>query len=162
MAKTDADADAAAKGKGGRPTKFDKRFVDQAFNLALLGLTEPEIAKVLGVTRQTLNNWRRTQPGFFDAIVRGKEPADAKVARSLFERANGYSHPEIVITSFQGEITKTRVTKHYPPDTNAASLWLRNRQPARWRAQPDPADGTDVPLPISVTVKVEDGRRTSP
>ena len=24
-------------------------------------------------------------------------------------------------------------TEHYPPDTQAASLWLRNRQPAKWR-----------------------------
>ena len=24
-------------------------------------------------------------------------------------------------------------TSHYPPDTQAASLWLRNRQPAKWR-----------------------------
>ncbi len=23
--------------------------------------------------------------------------------------------------------------KHYPPDTQAASLWLRNRQPDKWR-----------------------------
>jgi hypothetical protein len=24
-------------------------------------------------------------------------------------------------------------TEHYPPETQAASLWLRNRQPAKWR-----------------------------
>jgi hypothetical protein len=24
-------------------------------------------------------------------------------------------------------------TEHYPPDTHAASLWLRNRQPTKWR-----------------------------
>jgi hypothetical protein len=24
-------------------------------------------------------------------------------------------------------------TEHYPPDTTAASLWLRNRQPSKWR-----------------------------
>ncbi|WP_295448053.1 hypothetical protein [uncultured Thiodictyon sp.] len=26
----------------------------------------------------------------------------------------------------------TEISKHYPPDTAAASLWLRNRQPALW------------------------------
>ncbi len=162
MAKTDADADAPVKRGRGRPTKFTRAYLEAIFDLALLGKTEPEMAEALGVTRQTLNNWRKTQPGFFDACTRGKEIADARVARSLYERALGYSHSEIVITTYQGEVTKTRVTKHYPPDTNAASLWLRNRQPARWRAQPDPADGTDAPPPVSVTVKVEDGRRTSP
>jgi len=26
-----------------------------------------------------------------------------------------------------------RYVQHYPPDTTAASLWLRNRQPDKWR-----------------------------
>ena len=28
---------------------------------------------------------------------------------------------------------RARTPEHYPPDTPAASLWLRNRQPAKWR-----------------------------
>ena len=27
----------------------------------------------------------------------------------------------------------TPIVKRYPPDTNAASLWLRNRHPAMWK-----------------------------
>jgi hypothetical protein len=34
---------------------------------------------------------------------------------------------------YQGEPVLTTIVKHYPPDTNAASLWLRNRHPQRWR-----------------------------
>jgi hypothetical protein len=45
----------------------------------------------------------------------------------------GYSHPEVHVSNYQGEITLTPLTKHYPPDTQAASLWLRNRQPQKWR-----------------------------
>jgi hypothetical protein len=29
------------------------------------------------------------------------------------------------------------LVKCYPPDTAAASLWLRNRQPAKWRDKTD-------------------------
>lgn len=146
--------------KGGRPSKFDRRFVDQAFNLALLGLTEPEMAAVLGVTRQTLNNWRKSQPGFFDAITRGKTAADAKVARAMYERALGYSHPETVITSYQGVITKTRVTRHYPPDQAAAAQWLYNRQGTRWRRDPDPIDsGDEAPPPTKVVIEVKSARK---
>lgn len=154
--------ESAAKNKGGRPSKFDPKFVKQVYQLALLGLTEDEMAKVIGVTRSTFSLWKTTQDGFSDAITRGKVIADGEVAASLRERAIGYSHPEVVITSYQGVITKTRVTRHYPPDTNAASIWLRNRQPARWKVKPDPADGSDeAPPPVKVTVNVVDARRPS-
>jgi hypothetical protein len=32
-----------------------------------------------------------------------------------------------------GEIVITPTVKHYPPDTSAATLWLKNRQGAVWR-----------------------------
>jgi hypothetical protein len=140
----------AAK-KTGRPSKFDGR---------LLGLTNSEMAKVLGVATSTFALWIRDQQTLRDAIARGRDAADGKVARGLYERACGYSHPEVVITSYQGDIQKTRVTRHYPPDTQAASIWLRNRQPQRWRRDPDPADGTDdAPPPTKVVIEVKDARR---
>lgn len=30
-------------------------------------------------------------------------------------------------------ITLTELTKHYPPDTVAAFIWLKNRQPKLWK-----------------------------
>ena len=52
------------------------------------------------------------------AIARGKDPADARMAVSLYERGVGFTGPD---------------GRYYPPDVNAASLWLRNRQPHLWR-----------------------------
>jgi len=50
----------------------------------------------------------------------------------------GYEHKETITATFQGKITDSmEVTKHYPPDTPAATLWLKNRQPKLWRDKQD-------------------------
>lgn len=59
--------------------------------------------------------------------------ADAEIASSLYHKAKGYSHPDVHISNYQGDITITEITKHYPPDTTAAKYWLTNRQPDLWR-----------------------------
>src|SRR5690349_11346686 len=78
-------------------------------------------------------------PEFRDSITRGKIDADAKVAQRMYKRALGYSHPAVKIFMPQGakEPVYAPYTEPYPPDTQAASLWLRNRQPARWRDRQD-------------------------
>lgn len=117
----------------GRPTKFKEEYIQQAFKLSLLGCTDKEMADVFGIAEQNFNEWKVRYPEFHESIKRGKAPADAVVAASLYERACGYSHDDVHISNFQGTITATPLVKHYPPDFNAASLWLRNRQPSKWR-----------------------------
>jgi hypothetical protein len=34
---------------------------------------------------------------------------------------------------YEGQPIEVEYIQHYPPDTQAASLWLRNRQPGKWR-----------------------------
>lgn len=150
----------AEKSKGGRPSKWKPEYLDQVYKLCLLGLTDKEIAAVWSITERTFNDWKTSIPGFLQSIARGKQIADAEVAASLFERATGYSHPEIVLTSYKGDVTQTEVTRHYPPDTQAASIWLRNRRVTSWRSNPDPTDGSDdPPPPAKVVIEVVDGRR---
>ena len=150
---------AQQKAKVGRPTKFDARLVKQARELALLGLTDAEMAKVFDVANSTFKEWKARSPAFARALIDGKTIADAQVAASLHHRAVGYSHPETVITQWQGTIIKTRVVKHYPPDTHAALKWLHNRRPTLWRAQPDPIDSDELPPPVKVVVEVKDARK---
>jgi hypothetical protein len=83
------------------------------------------------------------KPDFSPAIMRGKILADAQVASKLFERARGYVHGAVKF--YRGEddgVIKVPYEVHQPPDTQVASLWLRNRQPDRWREkhQVDVAD----------------------
>jgi hypothetical protein len=58
-----------------------------------------------------------------------------RVERSLYERANGYSYDAVKI--FMPAGSKQPVVVHYvehcPPDVAAAFIWLKNRDPERWR-----------------------------
>lgn len=117
----------------GRPSLYRDEYVKQVYRLALLGLDDEEIASVFGVVRSTLYDWDAVHPEFYDARARGKIPADAKVAEKLYKRALGYSHDAVKIFQYEGAPVVVPYTEHYPPDTQAASWWLKNRQSDKWR-----------------------------
>lgn len=128
-----AKGGASAKSKGGRPTRYKQEYAEQAYKLCLLGATDAEMADFFQVAESTLNLWKQRHAGFSESIARGKLLADAEVAEKLFHRAKGYSHEAVKIFNNQGVEMVVPYTEHYPPDTQAASLWLRNRQSAKWR-----------------------------
>jgi hypothetical protein len=128
----DADKPAPKRGRG-RPSKFNDAIYEQVTNYCLLGATNDKLAELLGVGATTIDRWIREKPEFRGAIQKGRDEADATVAKSLYHRACGYSHPKVHVSNYQGQITLTPLTEHYPPDTAAAFIWLKNRQPARWR-----------------------------
>lgn len=123
----------------GRPTDYKPEYDAIAYSMALLGTTDAQLAVAFGVTEQTINNWKLAHPNFFESLKRGKDEADAKVAKSLYERALGYSHPsEKIVTVSLGDgngsaVERVPITEHYPPDTTAAIFWLKNRQKLNWR-----------------------------
>ncbi len=117
----------------GRPTLYRADYAEQARRLALLGQTDAEMAAFFGVSERTFHGWKGAHPEFLQSIKEGKSDADAKVAAALYQRAIGYSHPDVHVSNYQGLVTLTPLTKHYPPDTGAAFIWLKNRQPEKWR-----------------------------
>lgn len=114
-----------------RPTKYKPSYNAQVYKLCLLNATDAQIAGVFEVDERTINRWKKDYPKFCQSIKDGKIKADAEVGKALFHRACGYSHPDVHISNYQGEITITEITKHYPPDTAAAFIWLKNR--AGWK-----------------------------
>lgn len=102
-------------------------------NLCLLGATDADIASFFNVGLTTLNNWKRKNTEFRDAMKIGKLAADAKVAKSLYQRAIGFQQQEIDIRVIKGQVIQTIYTKRYPPDTASAIFWLKNRQPDLWK-----------------------------
>lgn len=120
---------------GGRPTKYSEAHPEQARRLALLGLTDEELAQFFGVHIDTIYEWDKVHPEFSDARARGKLPADGKVAERLYHRAIGYRHQ--VEKVFMPAGATAPVVADYieslPPDTQAATWWLKNRQPAKWK-----------------------------
>lgn len=59
------------------------------------GLSDEQIAKNVGVSRSTLNEWKKKYPDISDTLKKEKEVADFEVENALFRRATGYEHEEI-------------------------------------------------------------------
>jgi hypothetical protein len=133
------------KKKIGRPTPYTPDHDERAFNLALLGLNDDQLSLALGICEATLNNWKHDHPTFLESLTRGKEDADAKVARSMYERALGVTIVEEAVTK-DGEIVKLH--KQLPSDTAAAKHWLSNRQRGRWSNNGESTINTTEPLVI--------------
>lgn len=91
-----------------RPSKYKPEYNEQARKLALLGLTDAEIASHFDVSEQTLNTWKKDKEGFLESLNDGKCVADGIVADSLYEQAKG------------GNVT-------------ACIFWLKNRRKQSWR-----------------------------
>ena len=106
---------------------------EQVYKLCLLGATDKQLADFLNVSEATINNWKENDNEFLESIKKGKLIADSEIAHSLYHRAKGYSHPEDRIFNDSGTPLIVPTIKHYPPDTAAAFIWMKNRQPDTWR-----------------------------
>ncbi|MFG5393525.1 helix-turn-helix domain-containing protein [Enterococcus faecalis] len=98
------------------------------------GLTDEQIAQNIGISRSTLNEWKKRFPDIKDTIKRGKEVVDRQVENALFKSAVGYEYTEITkeLTDSGMKVTK-RVTKQVAPNPTSAIFWLKNRKPDVWR-----------------------------
>ena len=94
------------------------------------GLTDDQIAKNIGINRDTLYRWKKAHSDISDALKRGKEVIDRQVENALLKRALGYTYDEI---TFEGDDEVKRVRKQVVPDTTAQIFWLKNRKPEEWR-----------------------------
>ena len=126
------------RGGTGRPPIYNPAYhPNAAKNLCLLfrDVTDAKLASFFDVSEETINDWKRKYVEFTCALKEGKEVADNNVARSLYERATGYTHEAVKIFADPktGKKLVVPYTEHYPPDTAAAFIWLKNRQPEVWR-----------------------------
>ena len=121
------------------------------------GLTDEQIAHNVGVSRSTLNDWKKRYPDISDALKKGKEVVDLQVENALLKRALGYEYEEITQESQWNEkankyelvITKS-VKKRQAPDTTAQIFWLKNRRPDKWRDKQDVEHTGDMDLNIVI------------
>jgi hypothetical protein len=130
----------------GAPSKYQPDFDEQAYKLALLGMTDKQLAIFFGVTEQTINNWKHSHPSFFESLKKGKQPADSEVVDALYGRAKGaewIEQKEVKLRTViyengkrlkeEERVEVVELTKRAPPDTTACIFWLKNRQPVYWR-----------------------------
>lgn len=128
--------------QGGRPTDYRDEYVAQVEKLCALGATDSEIGEFFGVSTRTVYRWKLDHEGFCQAINAGKEKADERVVRSLYQKATGYDYVEeqaikIKVDQHKEEVEVVEVTKHQPADTTAQVFWLKNRRKEDWRDKHD-------------------------
>lgn len=122
----------------GRPTEYQPEYAVQAEKLCLLGATDSEIAEFFNVSVRTIHRWKLEHEEFCHSIKSGKEKADERVERSLYQKATGYDYTEeqaikIKVEQHKEEVEVVQVNKHAPADTTAAIFWLKNRRKDQWR-----------------------------
>lgn len=142
----------------GRPTKYKPEFIEQAKKLAALNATDAQIAEFFEVSESTLNLWKTEHPKFSESLKLAKSESDSRVVRSLFERAQGYSHKaEKIFLDRSGEIVRAEYTEHYPPDPTSMIFWLKNRQKEAWRDKQEVEHQGEVNLVTTVNVIKKNG-----
>lgn len=114
--------------------KYNDTFPQRTEAFLKKGHTEKQLARHLGVSEHTLNQYKKQYPQFLQSLKKGKEPVDQEVENALLKRALGFS-VEVVEekVSKDGEIVQCKKEVHYPPEVGAICFWLKNRRPDRWR-----------------------------
>lgn len=114
------------------------------------GLTDEQIAKNIGISRSTLNEWKKRYPDISDTLKKNKDVVDIQVENALLAKALGISKTvkkpikvkEVLYdngkrTSEKEHIEYTDEEIYIPPDTTAQIFWLKNRKPDVWRDKRD-------------------------
>lgn len=149
----------------GRPSAYKPEFAKQAEKLANLGATDQEIADFFEIEVRTVYRWKHDHSDFCQALRTGKEVADERVERSLFQKAIGYEQDEVKI--FMPANSPAPVYAPFrakvSPDTTAAIFWLKNRRPDLWRDKQDIEQRTthEVGNSVADLMKAIDGRTRS-
>lgn len=124
---------------GGRPSQYRDEYADQAHKLAVLGATDQEIADFFEIDVRTVYRWKHDHEAFCQALKAGKEVADERVERSLYQKAIGYEQDEVKIFMPGGASAPVYAPfrAKIAPDTTAAIFWLKNRRSQEWRDKQD-------------------------
>lgn len=144
----------------GRPAGYNAKYhPKQARAMAFHGLTNPKIADVFGITRETIGAWIEKYPEFSDALHKGRNDDILALSKSLAKKAHGYKvketkrviapahqrtdlvpdldkpgHFKAVVTDVPDTVIEVvEITKTAAPDPAALRFLLTNRAPNEWR-----------------------------
>ncbi|MDU4953627.1 MAG: transposase [Clostridium cadaveris] len=120
---------------------------------ASMGLSETQIAFNLGISRATLENYKRDHLDILESLKRGKNQANFKVENALYKKAVGYTIKEqgaIKIKEIyfddkgnkcsREDVKVVDMFKEVPADVSAMKFWLINRMKGKWKDNPTKAD----------------------
>lgn len=143
----------------GRLTEYRPEYDEQVRKLCLLGATDKEIGDFFEVTEQTINNWKKDFPSFFESIKAGKVHADLKVAQALYDSCEDRTviETEAIKVKVGKDLEKVElveVSKVIPADFRSQRFWLTNRKFDKWRDKHEITGDPENPIYHSVTVNV--------
>lgn len=98
------------------------------------GLTDEQISQNMGISSDTLIQWKKRFPEISESLKRGKEVVDYIVENALFKSA------------IEGNVT-------------AQIFWLKNRKPKKWRDKPESESEQGVITIVNNIPKPEDNSK---
>lgn len=107
------------------------------------GMTQEQIADVLGVNHTTLRQWKMKYPELQEAFKKGKQLVDYEVENALLKAALGYKLKSTkVIVGPLGkdgnrEVRTEDTESEVGPNVTACLAWLNNRKPDTWKRNRD-------------------------
>lgn len=125
--KRDKIFDAAGTGAPGRIHGFKPEFFEQAkFLCQTWGATDAELTSFFNVSTTTWWRWCVENPDLRAAVADGKEVADERVKRALYQRAVGYEQQseKVFMPAGASEPVRADIVEHVPADVGAAKFWL--------------------------------------
>ena len=133
----------------GRPSTYKLEFATQAKKLCAIGATDQELADFFEVDVRTIYRWKHDHDDFCQALSVGKDVADDRVERSLYQKAIGYEQDEVKIfmPASAEEPVYAPFRAKIAPDTTAAIFWLKNRRSQEWRDARLLGSDPENPLP---------------
>jgi transposase len=97
---------------GGRPTQYDPSYCDLVVILGKEGKSIAQMASEIGVSKQTLHNWKDAHPEFLDAITCASTHSQA------WWESKGQEHLFVPVGmgTFSGSVWSRSMAARFPDD----------------------------------------------
>ena len=112
------------------------------------GLSDEQIANNMDIHPSTLYEYKKKHQEITESLKKNKDIADYEVENAMYKKCLGYNVKIIkhfkLKTTLYDETTGRKKSEteelvagedeiHVPADTTAQIIWLKNRQPKKWR-----------------------------
>jgi DNA-binding XRE family transcriptional regulator len=139
--------------KIGRPSTYETHiepYLKEIKSWKLEGFTDEDIAKKLGINRQTFRKFKKEKQAFFDALKKSMEDLVLDVERSLYAKAKGgfpiVKTKEYFVKDNSGKLVLDRVektTEIAQPDLGSIVFVLKNKKPQSWQDKREYINNSD-------------------
>lgn len=116
----------------GRPTDYKPEYCQMLLEHCREGRSFDTFAAIVGVSRNTVRNWRESNPEFLVASEEGGVLLELWWENRLRESGSGVRRKEQYTEEVNG-VTKTITVEKGNNNANSISFALRNHNPRKWR-----------------------------